>query len=196
MRPHGVGQLFGPGLADGPFPEHYEPLEGPIAFNLLSPQRRNPLLRYAKAVDQPAKADPNYPIVCTTYRLAEHWQTVTRAFPWNLELQPQVFVEMSHELAQLKKINKGDRVVVQSTRGRLTGTAVVTHRLTPLTIADQMVHLIGIPWHFGWRWPTGNTEESVNVLIATTTDPVSEIPEYKAFMVNVFKREEDKGDHS
>jgi formate dehydrogenase major subunit len=187
MRAHGLGQIFGPGLKDGPLPEHYEPLEGPIAENYLSSQRRNPLLRYSKMGDKPAKADPRFPIVCTTYRLTEHWQTVTRAVPWNLELQPQVFVEMSHELAVMKKIKTGERVLVESTRGKLECTAVVTHRFKPMTIVDHTVHQVGIPWHFGWRWPESGAEESVNVLVATTVDPVSEIPEYKAFMVNVSK---------
>ena len=35
MRKHGHGQIFGPGRADGPFPEHYEPLECPIEKNLI-----------------------------------------------------------------------------------------------------------------------------------------------------------------
>ena len=125
--------------------------------------------------------------MCTTYRLTEHWQTVTRVVPWNLELQPQVFVEMSHELAVMKKIKTGERVLVESSRGKLECTAVVTHRFKPMTIVDHTVHQVGIPFHFGWRWPEGGAEGSVNVLVATTVDPVSEIPEYKAFMVNVSK---------
>ena len=189
MRTHGVGQIFGPGLKDGPFPEHYEPLEGPIAENYLSSQRRNPLLRYSKKGDLPAIADPRFPIVCTTYRVTEHWQTVTRAVPWNLELQPQVFVEMSHELATMKKIKTGERVWVESSRGKLECTAVVTHRFKPMKIVNQTVHQIGVPWHFGWRWPVDGREESANILVPTTVDPVSEIPEYKAFMVNVFKKQ-------
>ena len=188
MRPHGLGQIYGPGLADGPFPEHYEPLEGPIADNFLSSQRRNPLLHYSKKGDLPATDDPLYPIVCTTYRLTEHWQTVTRAVPCNLELQPQVFVEMSHELAKMKKIKPGERVFVASTRGELECTAVVTHRFRPMKIVDKVVHQVGVPWHFGWRWPEGGKEGSANVLVATTVDPVSEIPEYKAFMVNIYKK--------
>ncbi len=188
MRSHGLGQIFGPELADGPFPEHYEPLESPISNNYLSSQRRNPLLRYSQKADLPAMNDPLYPIVCTTYRLTEHWQTVTRLIPWNLELQPQVIVEMSHELAEIKKIKTGERVYVVSTRGELECTAVVTHRFRPMKIVDHVVHQIGIPWHFGWRWPAGGREKSANVLVATTVDPVSEIPEYKAFMVNVHKR--------
>ena len=188
MRAHGLGQIFGPGLADGPFPEHYEPLESPIANNFLSSQRRNPLLRYSKKVDLPATDDPLYPIVCTTYRLTEHWQTVTRLVPWNLELQPQVVVEMSPELAKMKRIKTGERVFVVSSRGKLECTAVVTHRFKPMKIVDQTVHQVGIPWHFGWRWPAGGKEGSANVLVATAVDPVSEIPEYKAFMVNVHKK--------
>jgi formate dehydrogenase major subunit len=100
-----------------------------------------------------------------------------------------VFVEMSHELANLKKIKAGERVVVESPRGKLECTAVVTHRIKPMKIVDHTVHQIGIPWHFGWRWPAGGTEESVNILVAAAIDPVSEIPEYKAFMVNVLKKE-------
>ncbi len=39
MMPEGVGRLFVPlvGFADGPFPEHYEPIESPIA-NPLHPE--------------------------------------------------------------------------------------------------------------------------------------------------------------
>ncbi len=187
MLPSGVGQIFSPRLHDGPFPEHYEPLESPILVNPLSAQVRPPLLRYAPKVDLPRKADPEYPIVCTTYRLTEHWHTVTRMLPWNLELQPRVFVELSHELARERKISAGERVKVRSSRGELECTAVVTHRLKPLNILGQTVHQVGIPFHFGWRWPDSGSEESVNVLVTTVTDPVAEIPEFKAFMVNLSK---------
>jgi formate dehydrogenase major subunit len=187
MLSGGLGQIFTPHLRDGPFPEHYEPFESPVAQNPLSPQVRPPILRYAPSVDLPARADPRFPIVCTTYRVAEHFHMITRIVPWNLELQPRVFVELSHELAAAKAIAAGERVIVESSRGRLECTAVVTRRLKPLSIADQMVHQVGIPFHFGWRWPVGGTEESANILIATATDPTAEIPEYKAFMVNIVK---------
>ena len=45
MKPDGVASLFGPGLADGPFPEHYEPMECPVEKNLLSPQFNNPVVK-------------------------------------------------------------------------------------------------------------------------------------------------------
>ncbi len=108
--------------------------------------------------------------------------------PWNLELQPQVFAEVSHELAKIIKIKTGDRLLVESSRGKLECTAIITHRFRPMKIVGQTVHQIGIPIHFGWRWPDGGTEESVNVLSATTVDPNTDIPEFKAFMVNVSKK--------
>jgi formate dehydrogenase major subunit len=93
--------------------------------------------------------------VATTYRVVEHWQTgvMSRWQPWLLELQPQVFVEMSKELAKLKGINNGERVKVSSPRGALEATAIVTARLQPFKIGGAVVHQVGLPWHYGWRMP-------------------------------------------
>jgi len=114
MKPDGVASLYGPGLADGPFPEHYEPLECPVEKNLLSPQKNNPAI---KRFDKPGVGsdldvysgvtgcDPRFPFICATYRVSEHWQTgvLTRWCPWLAEMQPGMFVEMSAELAKEKK---------------------------------------------------------------------------------------------
>ena len=91
-------------------------------------------------------------------------------------------------MAEIKGIQKGERVVVESARGKLECVAVVTKRLKPMQIGNKIVHQVGIPWHFGWRWPADGNERSANILVAAATDPVSEIPEYKAFMVNVHKK--------
>jgi len=190
MRKHGHGQIFGPGLADGPFPEHYEPLECPIEKNLLNAQRINPTAPiYDTGADGWASCDPRYPYVATTYRVVEHWQTgvMTRWQPWLLEMQPQVFVEMSEQLAQLKGIKNGERVMVSSPRGKLQCTAVVTKRFQPFKIGGAAVHQVGIPWHFGWVKPVNGQEESANLLTPATGDPNTRIPETKAFMVNVAK---------
>ncbi len=191
MRKHGHGQIFGPGRADGPFPEHYEPLECPIEKNLLSSQRMNPTAPvYGTKADEWASCDPRYPYVATTYRVTEHWQTgvMTRWQPWLLEMQPQVFVEMSEELALLKGIKKGERVKVSSPRGSLMATAIVTKRLQPFKIGGAVVHQVGLPWHYGWRMPVSGLEESANLLTAATGDPNTRIPETKAFMVNVTQK--------
>ena len=63
MQPDGVSSLFGPGLGDGPFPEHYEPLEGPLPKNLLSSQMNSPTIKiFSKECDKYAGCDPKVSI--------------------------------------------------------------------------------------------------------------------------------------
>ncbi len=190
MHVHGYAQIFGPGLADGPFPEHYEPLECPVAENFMNKQKSNPVAPvYESKADAFRTCDSKYPIVGTTYRVSAHWQTglMTRPQPWLLELEPQVFVEMSEELAKEKSIKNGERVLVSSARGSLKCIAIVTKRFKPFKIGGNTIHEVGIPWCFGWRWPRSGTEDSANLLTPATGDPNTRIPETKAFMVNVSK---------
>ncbi len=103
MKPDGVASVFGPGLAEGPFPEHYEALECPVEKNSMSGQRINPTIKiFGDKMDTFASCDMRFPFVGTTYRVTEHWQTgcMTRHCSWLLEMQPQNFVEMSTELAK------------------------------------------------------------------------------------------------
>jgi len=189
MKPEGHARIFGPGRADGPFPEHYEPLECPVEKNLLSGQIINPTAPiYKTDADAYRTCDPRYPFVCTTYRVSEHWQTgvMTRWQPWLLETQPQLFVEMSAELAQLKGIKNGEKVIVESARGKVKAVALVTKRFRPFTIQGTVVHQVGLPWHFGWLYPKDGGD-SANLLTPSTGDPNTRIPETKAFMVNVKK---------
>ncbi len=197
MIPEGFARIFGPGLADGPFPEHYEPLECPIERNPMSAQFVNPTIKRwdihgVPTLDVRATCDPRYPIVCTTYRTVEHWQTglMTRWQSWLLEIQPDMFVEMSNELADMKGIKNGEKVFVKSARGEVVAVAVVTPRFKPFTIKGQTVHQVGVPWHFGWRWPYPEKLElrSANLLTPNIGDPNTMIPESKAFMVDVVKK--------
>ena len=197
MKPEGHAHIFGPGLADGPFPEHYEPLECPVENNMMSPQFVNPVIKrfdidgIGSDMDKRATCDPKYPLVCTTYRVSEHWQTgvMTRWQPWLMELQPEMFVELSKELAKDKGIDNGDKVKVKSARGEVVAVAIVTSRFKPLTIAGTTVHQVGIPWHYGWRFPDPQKKEmrSANLLTPNIGDPNTMIPESKAFMVDVVK---------
>ncbi len=189
MKPDGVASVFGPGRVDGPFPEHYEPLECPIKENLMSGQYINPVAPiYDTDADAWASCDPRFPLVCTTYRVSEHWQTgvLTRWQPWLLETQPQMFVEMSIELAKLREINNGDRCKVSSARGEVEAVAMVTRRFKPMPVAGQTIHQVGLPWCFGWVQPEDGGD-SANLLTPSTGDPNTRIPETKAFMVNVEK---------
>ena len=195
MLPEGHARLFGLGMAEGPFPEHYEPLECPIEKNLMSSQKFNPTARlFGEAgmgvgADKYLSSDPRFPFVCTTYRVTEHWQTgvMTRWTPWLLELQPQMFIEISKELAQERGIKSGEEVMVKSARGEIWAIAVVTGNLKPFMIAGQTVHQVAIPYHFGWVTPPDGGD-SANLLTPTIGDANTMIPESKAFMVNVGKK--------
>jgi len=189
MKRDGVASVFGPGRKDGPFPEHYEPIECPIEKNLLSGQLMNPVVSfYESKADTHVTCDPRYPFVAMTYRVTEHWQTgvLTRWQPWLLETQPQLFVEMSRELADLEGIRNGDRCEISSARGRLEAVAMVTARLKPLPVHGQTIHQVGLPWCFGWVHPE-NGGDSANLLTPSVGDPNTRIPETKVFMVNVKK---------
>jgi formate dehydrogenase major subunit len=204
MKPAGVAHIFGPGRADGPFPEHYEPLECPIKENPLSKSHRiNPAVKLFWPVEDghegPKKEggisedifatfDSRYPYVATTYRVTEHWQTgvLTRHLPWQLEMMPQIFCEMSPELAKEKGIKSGDKVIVSSVRGKVWAIAIVTNRFRPFKIMNTTVHQVGLPWCFGWQYPEdGSGGDSSNLLTPTIGDANTMIPETKAFMVNV-----------
>jgi formate dehydrogenase major subunit len=196
MKPDGVASIFGPGLADGPFPEHYESLECPLETNLLSKQRINPAvslkIQQEVGIDiaKYFSCDVRYPFVATTYRVSEHWQTgvMTRHEPWQLEMQPQVFLELSKELAAEKGIQNGDKVNVSSARGEIWAIAIVTDRFKPFKVAGSTVHQVGMPWHFGWQYPEdGSGGDSANILTPFVGDANTMIPESKAFMVNVKK---------
>ncbi len=189
MQAEGHGHLFGPGRVDGPFPEHYEPAETPIAKNPFSSRMNNPCMKVAKSdMDLLAKpADPKYPIVLTTYSLTEHWcgGGDTRNTPYLLEAEPQLYVEMSHELAAEKGIKNGDVVVVESIRGKVEAVAMVTVRIVPFQVEGKTVHLIGMPFCFGWTTP--GVGDSTNRLTPSVGDPNTTIPEYKACLVNIRK---------
>ena len=195
MLPEGHGRIFGLTLSDGPFPEHYEPLECPIEKNFLSSQRMSPVVKVfgemgtGHAADKYLTCDPRFPFVCTTYRVTEHWQSgvMTRWQPWLVELEPQMFVEISNELAEEREITSGEEVMVKSARGEVWAIAIVTGRFKPFKIGDQTVHQVGIPWCFGWVTPRDGGD-SANLLTPTIGDPNTMIPESKAFMVNVVKK--------
>ncbi len=192
MKPSGVGTIFGAGLADGPFPTHYEPLECPFMENPLYKKTRiNPTIKiFGTKADVFVYCDSRYPYVGTTYRVTEHWQTgaMTRHQDWLMELEPQIFAEIDPVLAKEKGIKSGDKVIVSSPRGKIWAIAIVTPRLQPFKVMGQTIHIVGIPWHYGWRFPKdGSGGDSANLLTPTVGDANTMIPETKAFMVNIEK---------
>jgi formate dehydrogenase major subunit len=189
MKPDGVSSLFGPGMAEGPFPEHYEPLESPLSKNLMSAQLNNPAIRiFTGDIDKVANADPAFPYVCTTYTSTEHWCTggSTRWQSWLTEAQPQAYVEISRELAEICGVKNGEMVKVESPRGQVECVAMVTTRFRPFKIGGQTIHQVGMTFNYGWLFPK-DCGDSANLLTPTVGDANTMTPEYKAFMVNVKK---------
>jgi formate dehydrogenase major subunit len=192
MKPEGHGLLFSSSLADGPFPEHYEPLETPLTENPMSKTMLNPTTKRfdGEADPKAAPGSAEYPLVASTYRVTEHWQTgvMTRHAPWLLEAAPQLFVEMSEELAKERNISAGEKVKVTSARGEVLAVAMPTKRFKPMEIEGKQVHQVGLPWCYGWKMPEdGSGGDSANLLTPNIGDPNTMIPETKAFMVQIEK---------
>ena len=190
MKTDGVAALFGPGMVEGPFPEHYEPLEGPLAKNPLSGQLINPTIEIFKSdLDKIERASEKFPYVCTTYSCTEHWCTgaLTRWQAWLLEAMPEAYAEIGDKLAKEKGIKNGERIKVSSVRGSVTCVAMVTKRFKPFLIEGKTIHQVGLPFNYGWLFPKGTKDDSTNMLTPTVGDANTFCPEYKAFMVNVEK---------
>jgi formate dehydrogenase major subunit len=187
MQPEGVARLFALGsLRDGPFPEHYEPFEAPIQ-NLLHPKiNANPVARVFKGDLEVFGKPADFPYVGTTYRVTELFHFWSKHTLINAILQPQQFVEIGEELAKAKGIAAGDWIKVRSNRGELSAVAVVTKRIKPLVVDGKPVHVVGLPFHWGF---TGRTRKGYpsNVLTPYVGDANAETPEFKAFLVDVEK---------
>ena len=190
MNPEGVARLHAIGMAEGPFPEHYEPFETPIGVNPLHPDNpkalSNPCARVFKSDMDAFGKKEEFPYSATTYRLTEHFHTWTKHARLNAIIQPESFVEISEELAKEKGIRHGDSVKVSSNRGHIVTKAVVTKRIKPWDVNDQKVHLVGIPFHWGFKGQTKNGYLA-NTLTPFVGDANSQTPEFKAFLVNIEK---------
>jgi formate dehydrogenase major subunit len=187
MNPEGVGRLFGTNkLAEGPFPEHYEPFESPVPNALHPKVQVNPAARIFKKDRENLGQSSEFPYAATTYRLTEHFHFWTKHERIPAILQPEQFVEIGEALAKEKGIANGDRVVVRSKRGQVVAKVVVTKRIKPLMIAGKQVHTVGIPIHWGFL---GLTKPGylANGLTPFVGDANVQTPEFKAFLVNVEK---------
>jgi formate dehydrogenase major subunit len=189
MRPDGMGWLFVPaGLVDGPLPTHYEPVESPVT-NLLYKQQTSPVFKYWEEAGNvlAQMGDPKFPYVLTTYRLTEHYLAggMSRWLPWLTELQPELFVEMSPELAAEKGITNLDWCKISSPRTQIRAKALVTRRLRPFTLNGKVIHQVGMPWHWGYEGLS--TGDIVNELTSLIADPNVSMHEGKAFVCNVEK---------
>jgi formate dehydrogenase major subunit len=188
MLPEGVGRLFSP-LNDGPFPEHYEAVEAPVDNPLHPKVTSNPVSKKFKNDKDSYGKREDFPIVCTTYRLTEHFHYWTQHHANGKlnELQPGFFVEVPEALAAQKGITNGSQVEVSSARGKITGVAMVTKRLPTLKIDGKEIWQIGFPIHWGFAAAKNHTGPLANMLTPSAIDPNTWTPEYKAFLVQLKK---------
>jgi formate dehydrogenase major subunit len=192
MTAEGVGRIFGPlaAFADGPFPEFYEPIESPIDNPLHPQQTHNPVVKRFKTPDDKyGTPKDGYTIVCTTYRMTEHYHYWTKNNPMNVQLVPEPFIEIPVELANDLGLHGGEKIKVSSIRGEYIAKAMVTKRIKPMIIDGKKVYQIGFQIHQGFR---GITEDEgkdartlANLLTPTVYDPNSYTPEFKGFLVKV-----------
>jgi len=192
MNPEGVGRIFGPlaAFADGPFPEYYEPVENPIPNPLHPTVTHSPVVKRFKTPDDKfSTPEQGYNVVCTTYRLTEHYHYWTKNNPMNVQLVPEPFVEIPAEMANEMGLRGGEKIRVSSIRGEYIAKAMVTKRIKPMMIDGKKTYQIGIPIHWGFRGiaeDEGKTAKTpANLLTPTVIDPNAYTPEFKGFLVKV-----------
>jgi formate dehydrogenase major subunit len=190
MQADGKGWLFAPtGLLDGPLPTHYEPQES-ACQNPLYGQQCNPARIEWDRKDNPyhrAWDDPRFPYVITTYRLTEHHTAgaMTRWLSWLAELQPEMFCEVSPELAREKGLHNGGWATVTTARAEIECRVLVTERVRPLRLGKgrRTVHQIGLPYHWGSKGLSRG--DATNELISFVADPNVSIQESKCLTGNI-----------
>jgi formate dehydrogenase major subunit len=191
MNPEGVARFFArSNMAEGPFPEHYEPFETPLATNPLSPKEpralNNPAARVFDDDRKEFGKSAQFPHAATTYRLTEHFHYWTKHVRLNAIIQPEQFVEIGDALAKDLGIASGDQVKVESKRGYIKAVAVVTKRLRALQVDGKTLHHVGVPIHWGFKG-LAKPGFLANTLTPVVGDANSQTPEFKSFLVRVEK---------
>jgi formate dehydrogenase major subunit len=189
MQADGKGWLYAPaGLVDGPLPAHYEPAESPVR-NALYGQQASPTRQVFAHRANPMQPAPQsggadggevFPFVFTTSRLTEHHTAggMSRYVPYLAELQPELFIEVSPEVAAARGLRHLEWAHMVTARSAVEARVLVTDRLAPLRVGDRVVHQLCIPYH--WGQGGGLTVgDAANDLLGVALDPNVHIQESK-----------------
>jgi formate dehydrogenase major subunit len=188
LHADGLGWIWVPvGLNDGPLPVHYEPFESPVHNPLYPKSQTNPVAKAKSRAhnEYAASPDPRFPYVLTTYRLTEHHTGggMSRTLTHLAELQPEMFCEISVEMARSLGIAPREFVTIITARGSIEAHSLVTPRMQTLEIQGKPVYQVGIPFHWGY---SGLVKGDIgNDLIAISEEPNVRIMESKGVLCNL-----------
>jgi formate dehydrogenase major subunit len=126
-----------------------------------------------------------FPFALTTYRIAEHHTAggMSRWQPYLAELAPELFCEVSPELAAQRGLVHAGWATIVTARTAIEARVMVTDRVPPLTVQGRTVHTVGLPYH----WGAGGlaSGDTVNDLAHLSLDPNSHIQEVKALTCDI-----------
>ncbi len=182
MLTEGVGKFFARDFADGPLPEHYEPVES-TAANILNPVNNTPVIPSMTGHLQ--SSNTAYPYIATAYKTADEWQAGVpgKNIAWLSELVPGIYCEISSSLADLKGIRHGNKVQIKTRRGKISAYCLVTDRIQPFIINGRKTEMIGIIMNTGHE----NIINNISCLVHGIGDANSDVPEFKAFLADISK---------
>jgi formate dehydrogenase major subunit len=188
MQGDGKAWLFAPtGVVDGPLPTHYEPAES-VVENAFYKQQSSPTIERIPGPwnrENPSRSEV-FPFQVTTYRLTEHHTAggMSRTLPYLSELQPEFFVEVSPELAQLRGLTNGEFATLVSARTAIEAKVMVSERIRPIRLRDgTVVHQIGMPYH--WSYSGVSTGDTANDLLGIVLDANTHIQEDKVSTADI-----------
>jgi len=123
----------------------------------------------------PEVPDSEYPFWLGTGRVLEHWHTgsMTRRIPQLSRAMPSAYVEMHGDDADALDIRNGERVVIESRRGRV---------VLPVWIGGR-----GLPPRGTLFVPFFDESKLVNKVTLDAHDPFSKQPDYKKCAARVIK---------
>jgi formate dehydrogenase major subunit len=108
---------------------------------------------------------------------------MSRYLPRLSELQPDLFTEVSPELAAEVGLHHGGWATITTPRAVLQAKVLVTRRMRPIWINGQRLHQVGLPYHWGYRGRVKG--DVVNDLLVISEEPNVRIMETKALVCNI-----------
>jgi formate dehydrogenase major subunit len=108
---------------------------------------------------------------------------MSRTVPYLSELMPELFVEVSPELAAERGLAHAGWATIITARTAIEARVMVTDRVRPLRVDGRVVHQVGLPYHWGRNGLAQG--DAANELLSQVLDLNVHIAEYKALTCDV-----------